>query len=234
MKNTISIIGLIFLLSCENTDNKEVMPQFQEKQLSFSHLKSGYDKTNNWVKKPDNILMLHETFKKIGYTNLISEEEWVGDWNWYLDVNRSPKNLIDSLELTYENSEEFPKYYQEFWQRREKEGNSETVIKVVQEIKRIMSDNTEFSIKNEITNDTLFNLLAFEFPIRELKNEDANLHLDYLIRIGFHESAYNLISGENMAYENISWNKKFEDVLKELKETEKFNHQSPWFQDDTK
>jgi hypothetical protein len=60
------------LLSCGNSNEKKVLPNYQEKELSFLHLRFGYDKTNNWIKKSENILMLHETFKKNRIQKIIS------------------------------------------------------------------------------------------------------------------------------------------------------------------
>jgi len=75
------------------------VPNFEEKKLSFSELRFGYNTSNRWIKKPENILMLHETFKMIGYENLISEEDILSDGILYLDVKKNPLHLIDSLDL---------------------------------------------------------------------------------------------------------------------------------------
>lgn len=209
-----------------------MIPKFHEKELSFLHLRFGYDKTNNWIKKPENILMIHETFKKIGYNNLISKEDWESDWNWYLDVSKSPKNLIDSLELTFIEIEESPKYYKEFWGRRKSEGNDATVYKIVKEIKQIMNEGSDLEVNHEIINDTLAKLISYEFPERKLTPGEANSLLHYLIEIGLHESAYNLISGENSGFEEVNWNIDKDSVLKVLIKSEL--NPRPWFEDNTK
>ena len=61
MKNIISLIGILLFFSCGTgtTDNKNVIPNFKEKELSFLHLRFGYDKWSSWIKNPENILMLH-------------------------------------------------------------------------------------------------------------------------------------------------------------------------------
>ncbi len=232
MKNTILIIGILILSSCGNDNEKRVIPNFQEKQLSFLHLRFGYDKSSNWIKKRENILMLHETFKKIGYENLISKEDWESDWNWWLDVNKSPKNLIDSLELTYSNFQESPKYYREFWHRRIEEKNDETVYKVVREIKQIMIADEGIEVNQEAVNDTLFQLMSFEYPERELTENEMDSLLKYLIEIGLHKSAYNLVSGENVQIWNEGWDKKIVEILPFLNKSE--TYQRPWFEDNTK
>ena len=75
MRYIIITIGLILLSSCGNNNERKIIPEFHENELSFLHLRSGYDKSNEWIKNPDNIILLHETFKKIGYGNLLTNEE---------------------------------------------------------------------------------------------------------------------------------------------------------------
>ena len=232
MNSKILIIGVLVLLGCSNNHERKSIPNFQERELSFLHLRFGYDTSNIWIKKPENILMLHETFKQIGYKNLVSDEQWTSDWNWYIDVNKSPKNLIDSLELTFEVYNESPKYYREFWLRRMKEKNEEVVYHVIREIKQIMSDELGEDVDIEMINDTLETLLSFEYPERELTNDESNKLLQYLLEIGLHKSAYNLISGENGRFEDVKWNKSEGDIIRLLLETQ--SYQRPWFEDDTK
>ena len=231
MKNTILIIGVLILFSCSTSNQHKEIPNFQETELSFLHLRFGYDKSNKWIKNADNILMLHETFKKIGYANLIEQEQWEDDWNWWLDVKKSPKTLIDSLEITYNNYEESSLYYKEFWQRRVNEENDKAVYKVVSEIKQILINQEQIDFDSDAVNDTLFNLMAFEYPIRDLSDKESNQLLDYLIEIKLHKSAYNLISRENGKFLNTKWENNENEVMQLLIESE-FN-QRPWFEDNT-
>ena len=232
MKDIILTIGILILISCGGSNEKKTIPTYQENDLSFLHLRFGYDKSNKWIKKPENILMLHETFKKIGYKNLISKDDWRSGWDWWLDVKKSPKDMIDSLEITYSNYQESPKYYREFWQRRVEEKNAETVYRVVREVKQIMMAEGDFELNKEYVNDTLFQLMSFEYPERELKENEKDSLLRYLIEIGLHESAYNLVSGENGQIWNGEWSKKQNEIMQLLSKSE--NYQRPWFEDNTK
>ncbi|MBT8232904.1 MAG: hypothetical protein KJN84_09760 [Bacteroidia bacterium] len=232
MKKLIIIAVILILISCGNSNEKKTIPTFQENELSFLHLRFGYDKSNKWIKKPGNILMLHETFKKVGYENMINKEGWESNWNWWLDIKRSPKNLIDSLEITYSNYNESPKYYREFWQRRIEEKNDETVYRVVKEIKQIMIANEVIELNQESVNDTLFQLMSFEFPERDLTENEMDSLLNFLIEIGLHESAYNLVSGENGQIWNQRWNKKKDEILPLLVKSETYHR--PWLDDNTK
>lgn len=232
MKYIILTLGILILESCGNSNEKNLIPTFQENELSFLHLRFGYDKSNDWIKNPENLNMVHETFKKIGYETLLSQGQWEDYWNWWLDVKNSPENLIDSLEITYNEYEESPKYYQEFWQRRIKEGNDKVAYKIVSEIKQIMLDRKQLEFDSESVNDTLFKLMTFEYPERDLSNGKSNRLLNYLIEIGLHESAYNIVSGENGKFEKTIWEKDKSATIKLLKESTKY--QRPWYQDDTK
>ncbi|MBK6820269.1 MAG: hypothetical protein IPG85_12060 [Bacteroidetes bacterium] len=68
----------------------------------------------------------------------------------------------------------------------------------------------------EYRNDTLTTELALK--------DFANLR-----RLGFHQSAYNLLF-ESYKYQDIKWNK--DSLVNTLKQSDKFIY--PWFQDNTK
>lgn len=232
MKDVILISIILILIGCENQTSNKSIPHYQEKELSFLHLKNGYDKSNNWIKNPENLLMIHETFKKIGYKNLIDEDLWTDEWNPYLDVKKKPKNLIDSLELTFENHEISSKYYKEFWERRKKEGNEKEVYKVINEIKQILIEDERIDYDEQIVNDTLEQLLKFKYPERKLTNKESNKLLNYLIEIGLHKSAYNLISGEHYEFDTVKWKKKKTELIELLHESDLYI--IPWYEDNTK
>ena len=175
--------------------------------------------------------MLHETFKKIGYNNLVTEKDLTSDWNWFVDVSRSPGDLLDSLEVTYQNYLEAPTYYREFWQRRVSEANNEEVYKVIKEVKQILLQAEDLSYEKKVVNDTLYQLLSYHYPWRRLTNYECNLLLDYLIDIGLHQSAYNLVSGENGKFSEVEWDDTTR-VMQVLRPAD-FNRWV-WYEDNTK
>lgn len=67
MKYIIITTGILILSSCINSNERKVIPSFEENELSFTHLGFGYDKSNKWVKNPDNILMLKKTITNHKY-----------------------------------------------------------------------------------------------------------------------------------------------------------------------
>lgn len=235
MKNLLFTFGvLLTLAACTKNNQKNEEPfYFQEKELSFLHLRNGYDTSNHWIKKPENILMLHETFKKVGYKKLVSKEEWTDGWCWPIDLNKTPKNFIDSLESTYKVYEKAPIYYQEFWQRRVNEKNDKAVYKVVSEIKLIMTTNQQIAFDAKAVNDTLYNLMDFEYPKRSLSDKEANELLNYLIEIGLHTSAYNLVSREREQFWDTKWNVTRKETLKLLGEAKSYP-ETVWYKDNTK
>jgi hypothetical protein len=55
--------------------------------------------------------------------------------------------------------------------------------------------------------------------------------LDYLTRIGLHQSAYNIRSGEAGQYSDIQWKESLEKVIAKLDTSA--TYQRPWFEDNT-
>jgi hypothetical protein len=228
---------ILLVFSCTNQSEEELefYPSFQEKELSFLHLKHGFpiDTTTTWIRKSENILMLHETFKKFGYDILLTECNWKDEPTLAVGyINNSIYNLIDSLETTYQDYKNAPKYYKEFWERRENEKNNEAVYKVISEVKNIVIDKKTVPQEVSMINDTLVQLLSIEFKEEPITNEDANQALEYLIQIGLHQSAYNWRSGEYLLIESINWERSLDTIKTMLIESE--NNVYPWFPDTNK
>jgi len=87
-------------------------------------------------------------------------------------------------------------------------------------------------LNQTFVNDTLYQLLSYEYPERTLMNSESESLLKYLIETGLHKSAYNLVSGENGQIWNDSWKKQEEEIVLKLKKSE--TDQRPWFEDQTK
>jgi len=244
MKIIIVLLSVCLIISCSSKENNQA--NYKEKQLSFLSLKTELNNyklnssfqnvkvtDNIWIKKSENILMLHETFKKIGYEKILTQSIWSS--NPFLEfsyINKSIENIVDSLESTYANFQDSPKYYKEFWLRRYSENNEKETYKVLNEVKQIMFEKKQIDIYDELVNDTLQVLLSFEYPKRQITNEIANEHLEYLINIGLHQSAFNIISGEVYKYSEIKWKRSKKGLIQQLRKSE--SHQNPWFADDTK
>ena len=230
LKSLLVICNISLFVRCKNNESNEI-PFFYENELSFLFLKEGYDKSNRWIKQPSNIEMLHETFKEIGYLRILEHLNWTEDWTLQIDNKKSLKNLIDSLEITYQ-SDYAPKYYKEFWKRRIKEGNEQVVHKVISEIKSISLGEPEpITVKFPIVNDTLKYLGLIELK-DSLNNYEANQFLNKLIEFQLHQSAWNVRSGENFKFDNIKWDKKASETYEKLKVSDKY--MEPWIKDNTK
>ncbi len=236
MKTTLNILTGLFLLltSCNNspTDDRK---NYVESEPTFFELRNGNWLTNKWIRKPENLLKIHETFKKVGYNNLIGNllsDNPVIVQEIY--INKMGYHLIDSLVLTYKNREAGTKYYTEFWTRREKENNDSAVFIILTDIQysykyKLSSASLQLHADNSKLNDTLKQLLEIEFRYDTLTNELANQDFQTLRQLGFHQSAYNLLF-EKYKYQDTEWNK--DSLAKTLKQADKFIY--PWFQDDTK
>jgi hypothetical protein len=236
MKTTLNILtGLILLLSsCSNTTTEERII-YVESKPTFFELHNGDWLTNEWIRKPENLLTIHETFKKVGYNNILGEilsENPIITQDIY--INKNGYNLLDSLVLTYKHGDTGTKYYKEFWERREKEKNDSAVFAILSDIKysyksKLASADLQRHADNSKVNDTLRQLLEIEFRYGTLTNKLAGQDFETLRYFGFHQSAYNLLF-EKYKYHNITWS--IDSLEKTLTHSEK--HTYPWFVDDTK
>jgi hypothetical protein len=236
MRTALFILTSFFLLfsGCNNSTTKNTN-NYIESEPSFFKLRNGDWLTNKWIRNPKNLLTIHETFKKIGYNNLIGQllsDEPVIIQDIY--INKTGYKLIDSLVLTYKDRNKGTKYYKEFWARREKEKNDSAVFIIVSDIQysyktKMTSGTLQLQANNSKLNDTLKNLLEIEYRYDTLTSELARQDFETLKRLGFHQSAYNLLY-ESYKYQDIKWNR--DSLVKTLKLSNKFIY--PWFQDDTK
>ena len=237
MKTIYSILtGLLFLLtSCNNltTNNRK---NFIESEPTFFELRNGGWLTNNWIRKPENLLTIHETFKKVGYMNLITDNLLFDNPLIIQDIyiNKQASHLLDSLELTYNQLDIKDKYYREFWQRRKVEKNDSAVYIIIKEINfaiknKMGSGVLSLNTNPKLVNDTLANLLQIEYRTDSLTLDLAQQDFETLRLLGFHQSAYNLLF-ETYKYQDLNWNR--DSLVKTLNQSDKYI--CPWFQDNTK
>ncbi|MBS1979277.1 MAG: hypothetical protein JST46_18045 [Bacteroidetes bacterium] len=224
-------IGLLILVSCgtptETVDNSF----YTDKRLSFYDPSDENFSLNVWIRKPENIRTLHETFKKYGYSKIFSDYDLSSNpcmiWSY---INKPCSTLIDSLILTYPQSDKAPKYYKEFWDRRKAEQNDTTVFAVLKEVKDELINKNKVTFNDRQTNDTIYNLLRIKF--KQPDNEaEATDNFNYLLKVGLNLSAYNLLY-EAGWYENLTWDR--EKMKQKLKTDTVDNSFYPIIVDDTK
>ena len=235
------IVLLLISTSCSITNkSEEERISYVEQRLSFFdpseqtwlNGKNSGNIYEKWIRQPENIKMFHETFKKIGYRKLITEEEQFSTIVKYGISIRKPMNeLIDSLLLTYQLDTIDSKYYHEFWLRRSKENNKEIVYETLTEIASELYEDHLIEPEQSLVNDTLYNLIM----IREFEdsiNQDLALkNFNYLKKIGMHKSAYNLLY-ERYRYYDIKWDR--QKLADELTRDTVNCCFSAWVEDDTK
>ena len=225
------ILGLLILVSCETPTKTAENSFYTDKKLSFYDPSDENFSLNVWIRNPENIRTLHETFKKYGYSEIFSHDDLTANtcmiWSY---INRPCSTLIDSLILTYPQADKSPKYYREFWARRKVEQNDTTVFAVLKEVKDELMNKNKMTFNDQLTSDTIFNLLRIRFkqPDNELEAID---NFDYLTKIGLNLSAYNLLY-EAFWYENLKWDK--EKMRQKLKTDTIGNSPYPIIVDDTK
>ncbi|AZQ63122.1 hypothetical protein EI427_12995 [Flammeovirga pectinis] len=246
MKASSNIILTIFVFTIISCDSKKETGlvqgthQYKEKKLSFfdpnetifrdgKYQGYSYEK---WLRKPQNLRMVHETLKKVGYDKLIDDYDLTSNPNllWGY-VNRPLNETIDSLLITYDLKDIESKYYREFWARRKSEGNKKVVFEITKELSKLLIKGQPVKYDGNMVNDTLYNLIKIKERNSTPSMDQAKWDFDYLKSIGLHGSAYNLLF-ENYFYQDISWDK--QELLNEL-ELDSINHRSRfWIEDDTK
>jgi len=236
MKNIFYIITIFLLItvSCNQRKKEPNNQYYIEKKLSFFDpyeiiYANGKYKGNTykkWIRKPDNLIMLHETFKKIGYKKLFSRFDHTNWCGFYLDVSKPTEELVDSLILTFKADNIESKYYREFWNRRKIEQNDSVIFKILHEVSSIVYSDSVISFNDTFANDTLMQLIE----IREF--EDSLTDTKAIQKqIGLHNSAFNLLY-ERYRYYDINWN---QEELKQGLKTDTIKC-CPWafIEDDTK
>lgn len=224
-------IGLLIFISCGIQTEAVEHSFYTEKRLSFYDPSREDFTLTKWIRKPENIRTLHETFKKYGYTKIFTDYHLSSSpcmiWSY---INKPCLTLIDSLILTYPQADQSPKYYREFWGRRKAERNDTTVYVILKEVKNELIDNNRMGFNDDLTNDTIYNLLRIKLKKPENETEAID-NFNYLTKAGLHLSAYNLLY-ETVGYENFNWNK---EMMKEkLKKDTAYCCSSPVIIDDTK
>lgn len=237
MSKTLNTLIVLFLLltSCNNS-TKDDRKNYVESELTFFELRNGDWLTNKWIRKPENLLAIHETFKKFGYSKLISDNMLFNNPLIIQDIyiNKKGRQLLDSLEQTFYQKDIKEKYYREFWQRRKAEKNDSIVYQIIKDINyafkyKLSSAGLSMNANKKLVNDTLLNLLQIEYRTDNLTEELAMIDFQTLRRLGLHQSAYNLLF-ETYRYQDLKWNK--DSLVGTLKQSNKFIY--PWLQDDTK
>ena len=186
-----TIIMLIFLfVSCANKEKSE-LEFYAENRTSFFDLRSSDWTKNSWIRKPENLKVVHESFKKFGYDkldNLIfkSDNEFLIQGIY---IKRNFEQLMDSLQLTYQNQQPQSKYYTEFWNRRKKEKNDSIVFEIIKEFNSRKSGGGHLNYDKGFVNDTLVELLKIEFDNDNLDSKKATLDFYQLKKYGLHQSA---------------------------------------------
>lgn len=226
---TLNFLALL-LISCHNQDRSESV-HYIETQPSFFDLRNSDWTKNSWIRKPENLKIVHESFKKFGY-NKLENLIFKGDNEFLIQgiyIKRNFENVMDSLELTYNNPEIQNKYYSEFWNRRRMEKNDSAVYQIISEFNSAKSDREILDYNNQYVNDTLVDLLKIEFATDTLNSEKAISNFYILKKYGLHQSAYNLLY-ERAEYSDLNLNR--EDLEGELNKSG-INHQA-WLVDNSK
>lgn len=216
-------------------------PHYCEKSLSFfdpSRIGYSYQDWDNylfkeWVRNPRNLKTVHETIKKIGYKKFVSPRQLYSNpclqWGY---VKKPLNHIIDSLLITYPLDTIETTYYREFWQRRKVEQNDSMVFVVLKDLDSIFLQLYEtIHYDPNWVNDTLERLVTMDKFTFEPSKSQAKKDFDYLVSLGMHQSAYNVLY-ERFQYADIDWNK--DSLLSTLCIDTNKCCRTPWLIDNTK
>lgn len=210
MRIFLLLIITLLIFGCKKTADKE---SYIEATPSFYSIRHESFLSNRCMREPENLLMIHQTFKSFGYekllTGFVAEKEFL-----YQDVyiKKSLDILLDSLEKSYYKKDSCSKYYREFWDRRKTEKNDSIIYLIVKDINSILKNNTKPFINEKLVNDTLLNLLKVEFTSTPITDEQALENFTRLRDLGFHQSAYNLLY-ERYNYYDVMGSTRIEEIV---------------------
>lgn len=222
MKTFISLaIAVVLLTACADQPQHEenrLTERYIEDQNPFIDLFRFRLDSNQWIRQSENIIIVHETFKKGFYDTFLTGELLDQTPFIYNGIYTtvSLRTRIDSLVLTYPDYKNASKYYREFWARRVAEHNDSTVFLVLDEVQTIINGNG-VRIRSEHVNDQLNSMIQIvEDWQGDLDEIAAMSHFNFLRTSGFHQSAYNLLF-ESYIYDEVTLNR---DSLKNTLKTE--------------
>ena len=227
----IAISLLVMFMSCQSHDENGYV-KYRENEPSFFHLRHSSILESDWVRQPENLLIIHETFKDIGYRNIIDKYSWNSSPILFNEIyiNKNPEDIVDSLLLSFENYEIAPRYYSDFWKRRIKENNYREVYQILSEIQATMN-NENVDVDLSRVNDTLKILVTMEYLDRVVPRSVVLQRIRYLENIGMHESIKNLVTHENHLYYSIDFDKIKDSIVARLDTATFYTY--PWFEDTT-
>jgi len=168
--------------------------------------------TNNsplyWVRRPENLLIAHNTIKAIGYKYFISDSVFNSPMRFQDDYGGMKKleweglslsQVLDSLINSYNQSKSDSNYFKMFWDRRTAEKNDKVLICILKDIKGIYNQSFKTDCKEteKAINDTISRLLKYDLQLQNFNGKPTTEFLwsyfDYLKSIGLNHSAYNLV-----------------------------------------
>ncbi len=203
----LTIFILTTVISCDSnqtTEKKQLTERYIELESPFTDLFNYRIKDNQWIRHPENIMTVHETFKKDFYKTYLTpevlDEKPFVNGNLYYNVTLRTK--IDSLIKTYSDYQSSPKYYREFWTRRKKEKNDSTVFLVLTEVQQIINGDS-VEIRENMVSEKFEKMIQMVTDWQNGIDEELALsHFLFLKKEKMHQSAYNLLF-ENSLYSDL-------------------------------
>jgi hypothetical protein len=186
---------------------------------------------NEWVRDAENLRVLHETLKFVGYRRLA--ERFAFEFDDQLVTaqfysRRSGRAILEDL-FACEMRNECGDYARGFFARRARDDTLAVSRAIIREVGRILLLGEAVPVRERYVHPVLAELLRIEFPKRPPDAETARGQIRFLLRHGFHQSAYNLL------YERGEFIELDLDRATLAAEFERTAESLPaWFEDDSK
>ena len=165
------------------------------------NIAAGWKEKYNWLRNPQNLAIVFNTAKIIGFEKLMSKKKYfspvaaeflAGEWE-----GKSLNQIVkDFLQSDTSISVSGGKYYNEFWARRMHEGNSKEVYTILKEVDAFYN-GLPAAAPASPGNDTLQRLLEYDYKLKSADSADLRPavydYFNYLKQIGLQHSAYDLV-----------------------------------------
>ena len=155
-----------------------------------------------WLHEPTNILATHEALKKAGYPALLNGR---GGGDGWLDFGAyaMQRSVVETARVLLEvrQGRRHDAYSDAFWARREAEQNGREAEQVLVELVSILGEGKDAAVDESVVDEHVYALARLELEAEDgVTPEERTDHIKVLMKLGLHQSAANIITGERSEY----------------------------------
>lgn len=223
----LAILAVAGLIGCAHVEARQF---YKEHAYPFLVLGDARPTSSEWIRDSENLLRVHETVRKVGYRRLVNPDApspLVGDKM----MSRSVGEILDELVACFDAPVACTSYSSAFVRRREAQGNGRAVEVIVREGRAELRGRAVRPVDEALVIPELYELLMLTVEPMPVSDRTAERHVEVLVRLGLHQSADNILSGQRYGYPDFSWSKQRE--LRRRLETAESPPARVFIEDDT-